>query len=377
MQYLSKWVTMACLITAGLAIASKVAAGDICKLAKQDDRQTQLAAAYQASTLPGYCGVRFTQKGASCFAGGFAKQTDATYTLDTRQPIGSVSKTFIGLALAQLSVSGEIDLDAPIDRYLPWQVQSPKFPNVAITLRQLATHTSSIRDRSAAYRQSYVAPASASLTLAEYLKSYLVPKGKLYQNRNFIKAMPGMQYEYSNIGAALAAYVIEVKLGMPFDAYVQAKILSPIGMQASFLPKPGDAVLYEKNGEAVPPYRLITYPDGGLTASCSDISRYLQAVLEAKAGRASSLDAKAVQLMLTPQFGAKRPAKLPEKITDHGLFWEQRGEKWGHTGSDPGVTALIAIDPAKGLARMQLTNIDIEESDAITEQFIGLWKLLE
>jgi CubicO group peptidase (beta-lactamase class C family) len=356
---------------------ANIAQAGTCTDAAADPRQTALQAAFSESKLPGFCAILITPEKQSCFAGGFADKPTLPYTIDTYQPVGSVSKTLIGLALAQLSEEKKIDLDADIDSYLPWSVRNPDFKSVPITLRQLATHTSSIRDRMVAYRKSYVAQGAASPDLGSYLKSYFSPDGNLFARGNFIRAAPGKTYEYSNIGAALAAYVIEAKLKMPFARYVKLHIFRPIGMQSRFEARVTDARLYKKSGAKIPPYRLVTYPDGGLISSCGDLALYLNAIIAANLGRQSKFDTKVVQRMLAPQFVGRRPAKMPEKITNHGLFWEIRGEKIGHTGSDPGVTALVSFNPITGSARLQLTNIDIEESSSLTQQFIALWQQLE
>lgn len=348
--------------------------------------QTALSATFASSGLPGYCAIQIDAEHTRCFADGYAQKPSRAYTWSTRQPVGSVSKTFIGLALAQLQHDKTLDLDAPIERYLSWRVRNPYFPNVPITLRQLATHTSSIRDRTAAYATSYVPRDSESASLGEFLQRYLDANARptkgnksepRYQRLNFMRAAPGNTYEYSNIGAALAAYVIEVKLEMPFARYVEKNILSPVGMQSSFHAGASDAQLHQSGGSTIKPYRLITYPDGGLIASCNDLARYLDQILAANAGRDSVLDSEAVRQMLAPQFLGKRPAKLPPKITDHGLFWEIRGDKVGHSGSDPGVTALVALDPKKARASVQLTNVNIEQDAALAAQFIALWRMLE
>ena len=60
--------------------------------------------------------------------------------------IGSISKTFIGVALMQLADEGKLNLDSDINKYLPFPVRNPRFPDTPITIRHLATHTSGIAD---------------------------------------------------------------------------------------------------------------------------------------------------------------------------------------------------------------------------------------
>lgn len=67
-------------------------------------------------------------------------------TADTPINIASISKPILGIALLQLQDQGLLDLDADVNGYLPLRVANPNFPTAAITLRQLATHTSSITD---------------------------------------------------------------------------------------------------------------------------------------------------------------------------------------------------------------------------------------
>jgi len=73
-------------------------------------------------------------------------ENKTAYQPNTRQIIASVSKTFIGVALMKLVDQGKINLDDPINKYLPFEIKNPKHPNIDITIRMLATHTSSIDD---------------------------------------------------------------------------------------------------------------------------------------------------------------------------------------------------------------------------------------
>ena len=68
------------------------------------------------------------------------------YTESTIQNIGSISKTFVGIALLKAQELGKLKLDDPINNYLPFRVKNPFYPETHITIRNLATHTSTITD---------------------------------------------------------------------------------------------------------------------------------------------------------------------------------------------------------------------------------------
>ena len=74
---------------------------------------------------------------------GFADRERAVpFTQDTIMNVASISKTIIGAALMRTVQDGKLSLDEDINKYLPFKVANPSFPNEPITLRQLATHTS-------------------------------------------------------------------------------------------------------------------------------------------------------------------------------------------------------------------------------------------
>lgn len=341
--------------------------------------------------LPGYCGIT-TWGGAKPSIevqhGSADHHAERAYDQHTIQPIGSVSKTFVGLALAQMVERGALDLDAPVDPILGWAVRNPRHPQQPITLRQLATHTSSILDHEDDYQRAYVPATSAAPDLEDggledFLRDYFLPQDRTLLQRRFGTSAPGLRYAYANIGAALAALVIERRSGQPFADYVQAHILTPLKMSDSGYPGFGTrpdpaqlATLYA-HGKPLPAYRLLTYPDGGLRSSCHDLSRYAWAIVAAAQGDASALPAATVQRMLQPQW-SKLPRGTPEALRNHGLFWEyKRSGAVGHSGGDPGLTALLSIDLSAKRARVLLTNTLIDDSAAARTAFLEVWKRLD
>src|SRR5262245_60860851 len=161
---------------------------------------------------------------------GFAdKERGVPFTPDTVMNIGSISKTFTGVALMLAVQEGKLSLDADINTYLPFRLINPYQPNEKVTLRHLATHTSGISDRASVYRDTYYYGSSPE-PLGEFLKSYFVPGGRYYSKDNFVNAKPGTHNEYSNIGAGLAGYIVEIAVGKKLNVYTKQHIFTPLRM---------------------------------------------------------------------------------------------------------------------------------------------------
>lgn len=112
----------------------------------------------------------------------------------------------------------------------------------------------------------------------EFLMSLLSAQGKLYSKKSFTRKVPGTTFQYSNAAATLAAHIVEEITNTSYDSYVQERILKPLGMEDSGwsfeeVDMLQHATLYFVDRKIVSRYRLITYPDGGLLTSVSDLSK--------------------------------------------------------------------------------------------------------
>src|SRR5262249_54334840 len=142
-------------------------------------------------------------------------------TPETVLNVGSITKTITATAAMQLWEQGKFTLADPINDYLPFVVRNPFHPHTAITIRQLLTHTSSIRDGSA-YSTSY-ACGDPTMPLGSWLEQYLRANGALYQaQESFYDWEPGARFSYSNVGFGVLGYLIETISGTPFTQYCQA-----------------------------------------------------------------------------------------------------------------------------------------------------------
>lgn len=372
-----------------------------------EELDQELTKTFQSTNIPGMA-VAIVNKDKILYQNEFGYadlSTYAPYTQHTIHNIGSLSKTFIGIAIMQLVEQGKLTLDTKINDILPFKVVNPHHESLDITVRHLVTHTSTIRDRIFNYGlRAYVSDdntkgnrkglplkykiqfkrmlKSEQVTLGQFLENTLSKKGKWYRKKNFYKYAPSTEENYSNIAAALAGYIVEVITGEKYADYVVNHILQPLGMTASgwtyeSIDQSQFANRYMK-GNPVPNYRLITYPDGGLISSVADLSTYQMAMIKGYYGECNLLSATSFQTLMTDQF-SQPPLAQSIKTYErrYGVFWNIFGTKGpgdiGHGGSDPGVLSFMFFDPASGLGCLLLTNT---EADTHHEEVVKMWELL-
>lgn len=290
-------------------------------------------------------------------------------TPDTPFMLASVSKTVITTAVMQAVEDGLVDLDTDIDTYLPFVVNPPNHPDDPITLRHLVTHTSAIRDRWAVWDDLTVA-GDSEVPLGTFMEGYLVEGGDWYQGTNFANWSPGAVYEYSNIGAALAAYVVEAARGEFFDDVCDRDIFGPLGMEQTgwhladhvieevALPYRWDGTDYVTSGHHGYP----DYPDGQLRSSVRDLSRHLRSIVNnGTTGGVTILEPTSVEEAKREQF--------PDVAAGQGIFWyswEGWGGTWmGHGGSDTGVATDAWFRLEDDIGFLVLMNGEWNDEDAI------------
>ena len=290
------------------------------------------------------------------------------FTTTTPMTIASITKTFTGVSMMRLVAEGKLDLDADVNRYLPFRVRNPRFPDTAITLRMIATHTSSITDRWEVYRATYDFGGDPPEPLADFITSYFAPDGHRYSADNYTTAAPGAAREYSNIGAGLVGFIIERLTGERLDAYTRRHIFEPLGMRSTgwFLRDLPTAELSMQfvavDGWAIPlpRYGGTTYPDGGLRTSVSDLSRFFLALLDhGEHDGVRILPAREADEMTRFQFtGPSFPLGYGPGEGNTGLFWRTRhnGEYMGHGGNDPGVQTLMLSSLDRRVAVILFSN---------------------
>ncbi|OWW24483.1 hypothetical protein B4Q04_14295 [Zobellia sp. OII3] len=311
------------------------------------------------SNLVGF-GVAIVNKDSIVYAKGFGfsnKELKTQYTTTTVQPIASISKTLLGMALMKAQELGLLQLDDAVNTYLPFKIYNPKFKDKHITIRQLANHTSSILD-SEYYNRIYVFKEkiprfykhlpeniqpnvkedihrfnnNKMIPAARFIKNQYSTAGKWFTPENFSSNSPGTSYKYSNMGANIAAYIIEIVSGDSYTDFLQKHILNPLqmddsGWHSKSNPLENMSTLYWY-GYPIPNYEFITYGDGGFMTNIEDFSKFLSAVIKGYSGEQNVIQASSYEKML------KDPSDNDFK---KNMFWTIDHEKIGHSGNDPGV----------------------------------------
>ncbi len=220
--------------------------------------------------------------------------------------VGSISKLFTDLAVMQLVERGIVDLDAPVQTYLPGFHPANPFDQ-PITLRQLMSHRSGlVREPPVGH---YFDPEAPSL--AETVRSL---------NTTRLIYEPETRTKYSNAGIATVGLVVETLRKQPFDEALRATILDPLGMTSSaFELRPelesrlAKAVMwtYDNREFPAPTFRIGTSPAGNLYSTVGDLGKFL-ALLFARgiSNNGPIVKSETLEAMWNPQFGDSSPFGL-------------------------------------------------------------------
>jgi D-alanyl-D-alanine-carboxypeptidase/D-alanyl-D-alanine-endopeptidase len=250
--------------------------------------------------------------------------------------IGSVTKAFTGLLLADSAARGEVELSDPGTDYLP--AASPG----QVTLVELATHTSGLpRLPPGMLRYALLRPRNP---YARYPESSFLRAAR----RSLATAPGGQPYAYSNFGAALLGYLLSEAAHIPYQRLVEERICRPLAMTAtSFDARP---VQGYSNGRRVPPWQLgPMVAAGGLYSTATDMAKLLAACLRPQG---TSLAESAPLAMATH---ARLGPGAEMGLGWHHALRDGRRVSW-HNGMTGGYSSMIALDTERQSAVAALAN---------------------
>lgn len=313
------------------------------------------------------------------------RENKIPFTASTIMNIASITKTFTGVCIMKAVEDGKVSLDEDINTYLPFKVFNPNFPNEKITLRHLATHTSGLADRDPFYSDStYFYAGAKPGPLGEFLGNYFVPGGRHYSIDNFLNSKPGSYREYSNIGAGLAGYIIELRTGKKLNDYGRQHIFKPLqmvnsGWALADIDTLKHTKLYHKQKDTIHLiqwYEGTTYPDGGVRTSVKELSDFFICLMnDGQLNGTQLLRKQSIQEMLRFQFNAStRPSNVNPERLNSGIFWATKmgATRIGHNGSDPGVRTFMLSDLTKEIAVILFFNTTLSEEEE--DKFFEIYK---
>jgi len=226
---------------------------------------------------------------------GVADSSGRAVTPQTPFYIGSLTKSFTALAVMQLVEAGKIELDAPVQTYLPWFELADKEASAKITVRNLLNQTSGISTKDG---NRFWADQQGLEEVVRGLDTIRLTQPV------------GSTFQYSNTNFIIAGLLVEKVSGQSYGDYVSQPIFEPLDMRHSYTSRApaladglsdGHSDMFGRafrNGRGMPPPYL---PTGGLISSAEDMSHYLIAQLnDGRYGDALLLSAQGVAELHTP-----------------------------------------------------------------------------
>ncbi len=270
--------------------------------------------------------------------------------------IGSITKTFTAIVLADMAARGEVSLDDPIGKYLPKSVKTPVVNGKQITLEQLARHTSGLPRLPLNFKPKDNANPYADYSVAQ-----------LYEFLNGYEPTEpfGVVTAYSNFGTGLLGHILALRAGTDYDALVRTRILQPLKMDSTGItltPPLQSRLATGHNGQkAVVHWDMPTLAGAGaLRSSVNDMLKYLATNM----GLTTGLDNKLMAAISRTHRIEADKAK-PDPGIGLGWFLTKSFENnvIGHGGGTGGFQSYVAFEPQRKRGVVVLSNSNTEVSD--------------
>ena len=264
---------------------------------------------------------------------------------DTIFEIGSITKVFTSLLLADMVNRNEVALDDPAAKYIPENVRMPERSGKSITLLDLSTHSSGLPPLPSNLKMKNPRNPYADYSvddLYQFLSGYELPRD------------PGSEFEYSNLGGGLLGHVLACRAGTDYESLIGTRITRPLNMPDTGITLSSSMKQRMATGHAgmLAPAANWDLPTlagaGALRSSANDMLMCLEAFL----GYRESPLAPAMKAMLE----VRRPAGQGTI----GLGWiiystDGREIAW-HNGGTGGFRSFVGYDPEERIGVVVLSN---------------------
>jgi CubicO group peptidase (beta-lactamase class C family) len=321
------------------------------------------------------------------------KMSDANNTRvdqNTIFAIGSNTKVFTTVLLAEMVEDRHIKLNDPIDKYLPSNVIVPQYKGHKITIENLATHTSGLPEFPPNYCPSFAVSNAQTLVdkvhhvqnLMSCTKNYTFDQ--LYQGlpNTTITREPGSIYEYSTFGVGLLGHILTLKSNMSsYDELLTKRILDVLGMNSTSIylsdQLKSRLAIGHLSGRELPLFNISNplVPGGGLYSSANDLLKFISAnagLIKTKldsAMQASHLIRHSTGFLIPNNIDVSGKNDNIELYIGLGwLITTNLGNEiiWHNGGTIGGYNAFMGLNPATNRGIVVLCNTDVADVDIST-----------
>jgi CubicO group peptidase (beta-lactamase class C family) len=293
--------------------------------------------------------------------GNISKTNTTKVNGNTIFDIASITKTFTTSLLADAVKSGLVNLDDPIEKYLPAGVRVPTYNGHKITLENLATHTSGLPDFPVGWIRN---------------RTYTTQQVYNFLSNTSLQSEPGVRYNYSDFGVGLLGYLLSIKAGIPYEKLLKERILDVLGMNSTGIAMNSTATVLsdalksrlakghiggnEVNLEFIPE---AIQPAGALYSSANDLLKYLAANMGLIHTKINDIlqDTHLIRHEEITTVANWSSTKSLE-VVYVGLGWHiitnLGTEVINHAGGIDGYTSFIAFNPTKQIGLVILCSCD-------------------
>jgi D-alanyl-D-alanine carboxypeptidase len=298
-------------------------------------------------------------------------KTGAKVPEDGQVRIGSNTKTFTAVLVLQLVGEGKVELDAPIETYLPGLVRGEGIDGRHITVRQLLQHTSGLPNY------------TEFIESKDYVQTYYQPRAMLdtaFSHK--AEFPPGTKWQYSNTNYIVAGLLVEKVTGRPLIEEMNKRIIQRIGLRHTYFPNVGDRTIHERHphgysrdengaiaGDITVMDPSMGWAAGQMVATPSDVNRFFTALLDGKLIKPAELK-QMRNTVDAPELGngVKYGLGLTSTpLSCGGLAWGHGGDIDGyHTvnaATDDGRAATVAATALPtGMEQVEHTTAIVDEA---------------
>lgn len=262
---------------------------------------------------------------------------------NTVYEIGSISKVFTTILLADELIKGNMSLEDPISKYLPNSVKTPERGGKHITLKDLATHTSALPRM-----PNNFTPSDAGNPFKDYTVQQIYDFLSSYElTRNI-----GEVYEYSNYGMGLLGHILELYSRKSYEQLVIEKIANVYNMNNTRIAFSDEMLAHLAKGHAfgdqVKNWDIISLAGaGGIRSTAKDMVKFIKANMNANTELSSAM-----------QLSHKTAFKYKTGGFSIGLGWHYAGNGdilW-HNGGTGGYKSFSGFNKEKNIGAVLLTN---------------------